>query len=612
MSATMHSWEESGHNRFRANMTDMEEPIKSEVELLAAVLRRSNFCIPPYQRPYAWEPEHVTALLDDLADCIAHKQPHYFLGTIMLISPRQGNRLDINDGQQRIATFMLICANLCRHFQDCGYSSGESRALRMLFDLSESHDKTLSDADSLTPRVVLSTNDKPTYEALTCGHPVHRNGKMKEAWKAIDDFFKQPEYEATEKKRDFFSFLANNVLVSWIKFEDEVDSLSVFETQNTRGKSLEQIQVACTYFFSCVRYDEQRSERIHEQLDRIRTNMKNDEAKFFDYARCFAQCRYGYLSADRFSRDLRQQAEDAQSDRAIEISEFVHAISEGYRMQAFHALTTSRSSDSVWDQLTADARQTNRLRKIRDYLKDLQKYPSVSNPILFALLCEHARFSDSPKQREKALFVYNSAELLASFFQRTTHSSAGSFTPSHYEKSVAELSQKIANGKCATPKNFLAFLRTMDKENIIADSDYKNRMRTMIYPSKSARNKAKYVLAKINERIQKGLTVPDRGVSIEHILPQSQDYLPGWDFTTDAHGRCVNRLGNLTLLAPKENGASQTENADFAAKKPVFARSAYEIAKRVNTWDKWDEKAVDQRQKGLANIAAEIWRFKVG
>ena len=596
-----------------------EPPIASGVETLAATLRRNNFRIPRHQRPYDWEPEkHVCRLLNDLEKCIARKQPYHFLGTIMFIAPNSAKsegRLDINDGQQRIATFMLICANLCRHFRDCGYSAGETAAMRLLFDLKEGHNNTLADADDLTPRITLAISDKTTYEHLTCGHPVRQNGKMNDAWKAIDGFFSRPEYASVEAKKTFFSFLLNNVQVAWLNFQEAADAISVFETQNTRGKSLEQIQLVCAHFLYCVRDNEVRSERLHEQIQKVRGSLRNEEKRFFEYARCFFQSRYGHLSAEQFCHDLREMMPRKASDEANEICRLVADMSENYRVQVFSSLTTARSHKSTWEQITEDAGQARRARKITDYMRDLHKYSKVSNPIMFALLCEYAALADSDSKRRreksgKAKFVYKSSELLSSFFQRATHSMPGSFSPSLYEKGVADLSRQIASGECATAQDFLSALKEMDVERITSDAEYVGRMRTVAFASKSGQSKAKYVLARINEYIQKGLEVREDRTTTEHILPQGEEHLAKWGLLDGEHARCVHRLGNLTLLAPGDNKPKNSDNANFAAKKAVYEKSAYEITRELLAYEKWNEQSIGKRQARLAKLAAAVWRLK--
>ena len=582
----------------------MTSQIKSEVNSLAEVLRQQRFVIPRHQRPYAWKPEHVSLLLDDIAYGIAEGKSHHFLGPIMFVSIDNGNKLEINDGQQRIATFMLICAYLCRSFRDAGYSQGENQAVRMMFDLPEGHDKTLDDADELSPRITLSTNDHQTYKSLTCGHSVRKNGQMNAAWGAIDVFFNHPDYSSLEAKQTFFNFLLNKLQVAWIKFEDSEDSITAFETQNTRGKPLEQVQLTCTYFYSRLHGDEVRSEDVYAYISDIRTRFRSDETQFFNYVRCFAQCRYGYLSNERFCRDIRKVI-----NTKTKTHDFVRLLSEPTKIEIFQNLTRARPDGTDFERLTASARQGNSHRKIVDYLSDLNKYKSVSNAVMFSLLCRYWDYSESTKRVEVAKFVYKSSKLLASFFQRAAHSFPGAFSPSKYDQHVADLAKEIANGNCKRPADFLAALRRLDRDrNIIPDTSYKDRMNSVEFPSKI--QDAKYILARINEHHQSDFAVVSDKSTTEHILPKSPVHVTGWaGFNREDHNRYVHRLGNLTLLAPRDNKPQAEHNANFVAKKRIYRQSEYAITKALCDKSAWNIDTIVRRQKELAKIAALVWNF---
>ena len=580
--------------------------IVSEVDKLASVLRLGTFHIPFYQRPYDWKPEHVETLLEDIADSIASNN-HHFLGPIMYVV-NEDNIYDINDGQQRIATFLLICAYLCKHFHDCGHTNGENQAMRMLFNIPEGHDKTISDADDLPPRVILSTNDKSTFESLTCGHPVRKNGKMNLAWKAIDKFFMQPKYYSKEIKQEFLHFLLNDLKVAAIKFGDASDSIAVFETQNNRGKSLEQIQLACTYFYSCLRNNKVKISRMHEKINDIRSWLNNHEDQFFNYARCAAQCEYGHLSTERFCRDIKKAISAKNAEK--EVYSLVNNLSQRHKVHLFQNLARAHQDEEVLKQLTNDARQNKSHRQIMDYLKDLRKYGGVSNSIMFALLCQHANCTEKSERIHIAKFVYKSSKLLSSFFQRAAHSFPASFSPSQYEKGVADIAKSITNRQCKTANDFLAALHNLDKNNdIISDNLYKARMASIAFPSKI--QDAKYILAKINEIDQKELVVRFDNTTTEHILPKGKIHIKKWEFADDEHALYVNRLGNLTLLSLTDNKPQAEHNDSFSNKKRIYAKSDYEITKALCDYPKWNKESIEERQAELAKLAALIWNFKI-
>ena len=573
--------------------------ITAEAEPLAAVLCRGEFVIPRYQRPYAWKPENVRSLLDDIAHCINGGESRHFFGTIML-SPISKNKWAIMDGQQRIVTFSLICAYLCKSFSEEGHSIGENKAMRVMFNIDEMHSRALADAARLSPRVVMSTGDKSNYESLMRGETIRKNGTMTLAWQEIERFFQSPEHQPRNARKKFFDCLLNNLPVAWIEFKD-ADPLTIFETENTRSKPLDQIQLACVYFYSCTRDQEILADKLHEEIDEIRRCMDNNEERFFAYARCFAQCRHGRLSSDRFARDLREKTVKSPD----ETLDMVHSMSLRHNIQIFKTLARINSEREVLEQLAKDARYKR--GKIGDYLDDLRDY-KVSQPVLFALLRMHMEADEGAEKSQAAKFVCNSSELIWAFIQRAAHSFSASFSPSQYEAGVAELARQITRGDVRTAAAFFKELQQWDKkQEIIPDSLYKERMRTIRFPS--GLSVAKQILKRINQTFP-GDPPTGQGTT-EHILPKSKRHLAGWDFADDEHALYAHRLGNLTLIENKNRETRDADNASFAVKKRVYEKSAYEITRRLCEHETWDKAAVDKRQANLAKLAAAVWRLRV-
>ena len=583
--------------------------IDAKAEPLADVLCRGEFVIPPYQRPYAWKPEHVNALLNDLHRCASDSKARHFFGTVMF-HPLGDDKWDIMDGQQRIVTFSLICAYLCRTFGESPKdSAAENHAMQVIFNVGERHSHTLADDSwDIQPRISMSTNDKRNYATLVRGGTVKKNGAMTAAWKAITDFFAQPENQSSESRRKIFNCLLHQLVVARIEFHN-ADPLTIFETENTRSKPLEPIQLACVYFFSCVRGKSDLEENMHREIDAIRTRMDGNESQFFAYARCFAQCRYGRLSSDRFAHDLKNKmAALSQRKREGEVRDLVESMAQGHTIQIFEILERIRTGEETLKQLTTDARKTNSRRKIQDYLDDLRSY-TVSRPILFALLRRHME-AQPGERMHIAKFVYKSSELLWAFIQRAVHSFDAPFSPSHYEQGVAELAGRIVSGDVSSAEKFCAALKEWDKKkDIFPDALYKNRMENRHFP-KSLTN-AKYVLARINDGLSDGVAIASAQSTTEHILPKSPKHIDGWDFDSDEHALYAHRLGNLTLLARRDNKPEPKDNADFAVKKKIYETSAYEITRRLCDCPNWDKQAVIDRQKELARLAAAVWRLKV-
>ncbi|EDP74288.1 DUF262 domain-containing protein, partial [Hydrogenivirga sp. 128-5-R1-1] len=96
------------------NCIENEENKKLE-KVFYKDLGKYEFEIPIYQRPYAWRPEEVETLLNDLKEYDEGEENKndegYFLGTLVVnLLEKDGGKekLEVIDGQQRLTTLYLI------------------------------------------------------------------------------------------------------------------------------------------------------------------------------------------------------------------------------------------------------------------------------------------------------------------------------------------------------------------------------------------------------------------------------------------------------------------------------------------------------------------------
>ena len=89
--------------------------INFDIKGLGNLIKENKFFVPPYQRPYAWEELQVSQLFNDIYSNLSEEE--YFLGTIVL-SKNENGKLEIIDGQQRIATIVVFFSALRNFLKD--------------------------------------------------------------------------------------------------------------------------------------------------------------------------------------------------------------------------------------------------------------------------------------------------------------------------------------------------------------------------------------------------------------------------------------------------------------------------------------------------------------
>ena len=65
--------------------------------------------IPYYQRPYKWEKEQISNLVNDFKKNLdSGENDDYFIGSVVLVKEKADDNINVIDGQQRITTIFLL------------------------------------------------------------------------------------------------------------------------------------------------------------------------------------------------------------------------------------------------------------------------------------------------------------------------------------------------------------------------------------------------------------------------------------------------------------------------------------------------------------------------
>ena len=235
-------------------------------------LFKSIYRVPVYQRPYSWDKEQVEVLLNDISEVYnsTEKEEGYYTGNIILYDKNNkvnGTILtyDIIDGQQRMTTFSLILLAIY--------------ALAMKADITEA-DLTINSVKSALWKIV-----NREYRKDLC--VVSLNSIEKKCFSDLfDTGFDKPKtlneycekYQCSSKFDErvianfkyIYQYLKENImrnsateildyadfLLQYVQFiaieanckENKV--FSMFESINSKGKKLEEIDLIKTYIFS--------------------------------------------------------------------------------------------------------------------------------------------------------------------------------------------------------------------------------------------------------------------------------------------------------------------------------------------------------------------------
>lgn len=163
---------------------------------ITELLLNDNLAIPDYQRPYKWSTRNIEDLLTDISHAIDESKRHpsdykYRIGTILLHEDSSNGRLYIVDGQQRVLSVALIILALNPEFK-CGI-----------------------------------TNVKFTHEVTKKN--ISENLKFIRQWFAL---------KSQDDKNSFLGALDTIIEVIVITVNEQSEAFQLFDSQNSRGKSL--------------------------------------------------------------------------------------------------------------------------------------------------------------------------------------------------------------------------------------------------------------------------------------------------------------------------------------------------------------------------------------
>ncbi len=263
----------------------------NEKQIAAVFSDNYSFTIPPYQRPYAWELQHATELLDDLLDAM---QPNsesdglYFLGSIVLVKMPEESEARVVDGQQRLTTLTILFSVLrdltqdseLRLSRDAHIKQAASKDLgrpeRLRLHLRQRDqdffEKTIQRRDA--------TSDLPRLESLdgSGSHIVENATAYREQLSAMTD----------EQRDDLISFVLNKCYLVVVTVPTDAAARRIFTVLNARGLDLTATDILKADFLE--RAGESQEKQLSDRWEEIELALDRDRfADLFTHIRMIFQ-----------------------------------------------------------------------------------------------------------------------------------------------------------------------------------------------------------------------------------------------------------------------------------------------------------------------------------
>lgn len=554
-----------------------------ESNLLDFLRKSTQFAIPIYQRTYSWTERECKQLWNDLVRAGETDEiPTHFLGSVVYI--QQGVHQVSNqepflviDGQQRLTTVSLLLEALARRIGDDEIENFTAERIRSYYLTNN-----LEDSERFF-KLLLTDNDRDTLCAVVSqsSMPDRTSTRVKSAF----DFF-EAQLELDDQSVVSVSRGLRKLLIVDVSLDRSYDNPQlIFESMNSTGVRLSQADLIRNFMLMGLETSEQND--LYRRYWQPMENMFGQEG----YSRNF----------DPFMRDFLtiRTGEIPRKD----------GVYEAFKAYAHSPSVQSNGAEALIADILTVATHYCRIAlnqepapELSDVFRDIRELKvDVMYPFLLRL------YGD-----------YDEGVLTEDDF-----------------RSIAEFAESYVFRRfiCAIPTNslnktFSTFHRSIDRDRYLEsvqahfltlpsyrrfpkDDEFQRELKTRDLYNSPRRS---YWLRKLENHGRKE-RVPVDEYTIEHILPQNPNLSTQWqqdlgDQWARVQETYLHTLGNLTLTGYN----SEYSDRPFADKRDMeggFAQSPLHLNEGLGSVDKWNQGAIEERAKRLADRAVGVWPIPV-
>ena len=533
------------------------------------------FTIPNYQRPYSWEEEHCSQLLDDLHTFAFRNEefddlPPYFLGSAVIIKRPNVRNAQIVDGQQRLTTLTILLS-----------------CLRYSIDDREIKD-TISDFIYQKENKLKGTS--PTYRLQTRQRDQEFFNLLIQTESGLINYFKKPDEIAplndaqsqmltnakglieeflkkkyTQEQLELIAtYIIQKCVIVVVASTDEEMAFRIFNVLNDRGKDLTIADILKSEILEKVNEKEQNSytEKWEDCESKLGINNFKD---FFSHLRAI----FAKKKADKsVLNEIREYIKPTENPK-----EFIDNILIPFSNAYYNILKLDYTSTQYAEEINSQFRK----------LKRVAHTDWIPSEISFL-----ARHTNAPIKVRDFLIQLEKVTLGMEAMKSSLNERLERF---------AKINSKIENK---------TDLFAIDSEFILQSQDREYIISTLNSPDLYGKRLVKPILAKIEEEMNdNSININFGNLSIEHIFPQTPTDLY-WTsrFSNDEKLKLTNNLGNLSLITVRKN--SQARNYEFYTKINVYFKadgkaSNLAMVNELTTFDNWNPENIKQRNKKLLN-----------
>ncbi|MGA2071238.1 MAG: DUF262 domain-containing HNH endonuclease family protein [Sedimentisphaerales bacterium] len=553
---------------------------------IATVLNQHRLTVPPNQREFSWQTEHVKDLFQDLSGAIRLRKPVYFLGTVVFTIAAD-SFLEVADGQQRLATITILLAAIrdyySEHKEDKLVQAIENA---FLFDIDRR-------SKSEVARLTLNLDDRDYFikRILSPPNSPKRNTPIKrESHELIDNAAKHAAghvnnivaqhsvKEALQALEEWTQYLENQASVIVVIVPDSLNAFRMFETLNDRGLKVSQADLVKNFLFGEAGKDNIKD--VQHTWAQMTASLEtlNDEDSMMNYFRSLLIAMYGYTKESEIFDRIHDKVSSAQ--QALDFANIL-----GDKVADYTAIISP--DHAKWNKYLPS------IKRCIESINNLRI--KIPRPIMLAISSNF-----EPLEAVKAF------KLILSWSVRFLIVGGG--RGGSVNEGYAKIAHDIWENKIINAKAMAKAAESLIPNDAAFEASFASASVALPYLARyylrSIENKM------IDEKEPEFLVNADATeITLEHILPENP--LEGtWShFDPSDRTAFVNRIGNLALLKATPN--SDIGGAELAIKAKEYVKSGFAWTRKIAEKSTWGTKEITERQTGMAKWVAKTWPLKI-
>ncbi|MDO4768859.1 MAG: DUF262 domain-containing HNH endonuclease family protein [Brachymonas sp.] len=531
----------------------------------------SFYQMPEYQRPYSWDKERVEQLWIDIVEAYKnHKEDssldaNYFLGSLVVV--KSGKGYDVIDGQQRITTLTILFCVL-RDLNKLTLTDERLNKIKhSIQDLTE-RKRRLKLTTQLNNQALFETSIINGIDFSTPKKEIDENRFLQTAFyfkNLIENSKNQNSEHYISDFSDFLKYLFEQTSLIRVICHDESFAIKLFSILNDRGLDLSSADIIKAYLLQNL--DEKSRFSFSEVWKRVET-----------ICRQIGESLQTTLSLYLYYLKARSPKKNLHDELKIEL----------------------RNKDPLEVVLFIEKFAKNLSEINEDYQdKDISRLRYLPQSIYWKTILLTAKLTNYPFYNElKNLLVryYYQSWIADGTSNRIKQTSFKILKMTKEGKEISHIKDEILKNL----NIYESYLSSLERHNIYSFKWHKPLLLSIEYNQQD-----NYQFIEINKELH-----------TEHIFPQEwKDANLNWSlfFSEEEGERCLNSLGNLTLLSGNKN--IRASNRNYLNKKDIYngkgldGKSSFEITKKIleDAPNEWNVHEITKRKEWLITQTKEIF-----